>query len=143
MIRELAVYEKLEHEVSATLENLHKTLFNGSPFAEVFLLRENEKIAGMSLCFYSYSTFLAKPGLYLEDLFIKPAYRNRGYGKKMLAFLAKRALEKGCGRFEWSVLDWNEPAIQFYLKLGAKPMADWTMYRLTGDSLSELATRAF
>lgn len=139
MITELAIFENLQHEVSATAQDLSKTLFGGTPSAEVYLLLEDEQIAGMALFFHNYSTFLGKPGLYLEDLYIRPAYRGRGYGRKLLAFLANLAVQRGCGRFEWSVLDWNNPAIQLYKSLGAQPLEDWTQFRLTGENLKKLA----
>ncbi len=139
MILELAHFEKLQHQVTATIDDLTKTLFGPHPSAEVFLILENEKNVGMALFFHNYSTFLGKPGLYLEDLYIKPAYRGRGYGRKLLGFLAHLAVERGCGRFEWSVLDWNASAIQLYKSLGAEPLKDWTQYRLSGENLKNLA----
>ncbi len=139
MIVELATFEKLQGEVLATVEDLTKTLFGSPRFAEVYLLVENDQNIGMSLFFHNYSTFLGKPGLYLEDLYIRPPFRGRGHGRQMLAFLAHLAIERGCGRFEWSVLDWNQPAIQLYQSLGAQPLEDWTQYRLTGAALKKLA----
>ncbi len=141
-IRALAVYEKLEHEVVATEASLRKTLFGEKPGAEVVFLEADGKRVGFALFFHNYSTFLAKPGLYLEDLFVLPDERGKGYGKQLLAHLAKLAVDRGCGRFEWSVLDWNKPAIDVYLGLGAKPLSDWTVHRLTGESLAALAARA-
>lgn len=139
-IRLLSRYEKLEHEVSATVADLEKTLFNDQPVAEVFFAFEGETAVGFALIFQNYSTFLAKPGIYLEDLYVKEEYRGRGYGKKLLKYLAHLAVERECGRFEWSVLDWNKPAIDFYKSLGAVAMDEWTVYRVSGDALAKLAT---
>jgi GNAT superfamily N-acetyltransferase len=138
-IRELAAYEKLSHEVMATEEQLRETLFGSKKNAEVIFLEEDGKRVGFALFFHNYSTFLAKPGLYLEDLYILPEFRGRGFGKQMLSYLANLAIERGCGRFEWWVLDWNKPAIKFYESLGAAPMSEWTVQRVTGDALVELA----
>lgn len=140
-IRQLAIYEKLEHEVTATVENLKHTLFGEKPFAEVLFLEANQKKVGFALFFSNYSTFLAQPGIYLEDLFVLPEERGKGFGKKLLIHLAKIAVERNCGRLEWSVLDWNEPALQFYRSLGAQPMSEWTVQRLTGESLRLVASR--
>lgn len=137
-IRALADYEKLTHACVATEEDLHATLFGPRPFAEVLLLEEGGEAHGFALFFHNYSTFLGKPGIYLEDLFVDPAQRGKGYGKKLLAKLAELAVERGCGRLEWSVLDWNQPSIDFYLSLGAKPMDEWTIYRLEGAALEDL-----
>lgn len=137
-IRALADYEKLTHACVATEEDLRATLFGPRPFAEVLLLEEGGEAHGFALFFHNYSTFLGKPGIYLEDLFVDPAQRGNGYGKKLLAKLAELAVERGCGRLEWSVLDWNQPSIDFYLSLGAKPMDEWTIYRLEGAALEEL-----
>lgn len=137
-IRALADYEKLTHACVATEEDLRATLFGPRPFAEVLLLEEGGEAHGFALFFHNYSTFLGKPGIYLEDLFVAPAQRGKGYGKKLLAKLAELAVERGCGRLEWSVLDWNQPSIDFYLSLGAKPMDEWTIYRLEGAALEEL-----
>jgi GNAT superfamily N-acetyltransferase len=142
LVRELAVYEKLADQVSATEESLRKNLFSGRNVAEVVLAYEGESCAGFALFFHNFSTFLGKPGLYLEDLFIRPAYRGRGYGKALMAFLAQLAVERGCGRFEWSVLDWNTPSLDFYRSLGAIAMSDWTVQRLTGSALRALAARS-
>ena len=141
-ITQLAIYEKLEHEVVATEELLKKTLFGEQRHAEVLFLEEDGIKAGFALFFHSYSTFLALPGIYLEDLFVLPEYRGKGYGKKLLSHLAKLAVERGCGRLEWSVLDWNQPAIDFYLSLGSKPMNEWTVHRVTGEALQGLAAKA-
>lgn len=138
-IQGLAEYEKLAHEVVADEESLRRTLFADRPAAEVVLADYDGEPAGFALFFHNYSTFLARPGLYLEDLYVRPEQRGRGIGKALLAHLAAIAVERGCGRFEWSVLDWNEPAIRFYEKLGAKAMEGWTVFRVTGDALAKLA----
>lgn len=139
LIRELADYEKLLSEVEADAEALHAHLFGTKPFVEVILADWDGVLAGFALFFHNYSTFLTKPGIYLEDLFVKPAYREKGIGKALLSELARLALERGCGRLEWSVLDWNEQAIGFYERMGARPMDEWTVYRLTGDNLKRAA----
>jgi len=141
-IRALADYERLSHEVTATEERLRDTLFGEQPRAEVVLAELAGRPVGFALFFHNYSTFLAKPGLYLEDLFVLPEFRGRGFGKALLTHLAKLAQERGCGRFEWSVLDWNEPSIQFYQSLGAVPLSEWTVFRVTGDTLGQLAAWA-
>lgn len=141
MIRGLAEYEKLTQAVTATEDELRRTLFGDRPGAEVLLGYLDGACAGFSLFFPNYSTFLAKPGLYLEDLFVKPEYRGRGVGLALLQQLAKIAVERVYGRVEWSVLDWNDPAIGFYRKLGAVPLDEWTMFRLTGDAIGALARR--
>ena len=138
LIHQLAVYEKLEHEVSATPEELRTQIFEKG-YAEVIIAEEDGQPVGFALYFFNFSTFLAKPGLYLEDLFVEPEFRGKGYGKKLLAELAKIAEEKGCGRMEWSVLDWNTPSIEFYKSLGARPMNEWTVYRMTENEIRELA----
>jgi len=139
LIKELADYERMSDEVIATEDGLRRTLFGAHPAAEVVVGYAGDEPAGFALFFHNYSTFLGKPGLYLEDLFVVPAFRGRGYGKALLVHLAKLAVERDCGRFEWSVLDWNEPAIGFYKKLGAKPMEAWTIMRVAGDALHNLA----
>jgi len=139
LIRELAEYEKLADKVVFTEALLRQQLFGPRPFAEVLLAEDGGRAVGFALYFHNYSTFLAKPGIYLEDLFVEPAYRGRGHGKALFAALARLAVERGCGRLEWAVLDWNEPSIGFYKALGAKAMDDWTVYRLAGDALKELA----
>jgi GNAT superfamily N-acetyltransferase len=139
LIRELAVYEKLEHQVVATEDGLRETLFGDRPGAEVLLARTGSQTAGFALFFHNYSTFLGRRGLYLEDLYVRPAFRGRGLGRALLARLASLAVERRCGRVEWAVLDWNEPAIGFYRGLGAVPMSDWTVFRLTGEPLRRLA----
>lgn len=136
-IRQLAVFEHLEHEVTATADSLAATLFprDGRPAAECILAFTGETPAGFALFFHNYSTFLAQRGLYLEDLFVKPEFRGQGVGTALMLFLAQLANERGCGRMEWSVLDWNERAIGFYESLGAAVMKDWRICRLTGDAL--------
>ena len=138
-IRGLAVYEKLAHEVVATEEALRATVFGLPPAAHVVIAEVNGQPAGFALYFFNYSTFLAKPGLYLEDLFVKPEYRGAGTGKALLLHLAKIANARGCGRMEWTVLDWNEPAIKFYDSLGARRMNEWKICRLTGPALTQYA----
>ena len=138
-IRGLAEYERLLDQVVATESSLKNTLFGERPFAEVIIGELNSKPIGFALFFHNYSSFHGKPGLYLEDLYVQPNYRGHGYGKILLSYLAKMAIERNCGRFEWSVLDWNEPAIQFYKKIGAKPMSEWTVQRLDGAALEKLA----
>lgn len=139
-IRKLADYERLSQEVVATEELLRKTLFGERRTAEVAIgYLENNPI-GFVLFFHNYSTFLGRPGLYIEDLFVDEVYRRRGFGRRLLLHVARLAKERGCGRLEWSVLDWNEPAINFYKKLGAVPMSEWTVFRITGKSLDELSS---
>lgn len=138
LINELAVYEHLEEQVIITDEELKESLCNNK-LIECFIAVYQNIPVGYILTFYNFSTFLGKPGLYLEDLFIKPAYRKKGFGKAALKFLAKRAVEKGCGRFEWTCLDWNEPSRKFYESMGAVPMKEWIIYRLTGDRLQEFS----
>jgi len=138
LIRELAVYEKLEHEVKATLEGLETTLFGPTSYAQVLLAEWEGEVAGFCLFFHNYSTFLAKPGLYVEDAYVREAFRGHGIGKALFSAAASVARGRGCGRMEWWVLDWNQPAIDFYTKLGATPMSEWTVWRLTGDTLEQL-----
>jgi len=138
-IRELAKYEKLLDEVSATEEILEETLFGDHKVAEVVIGYLNEEPIGFALYFYNFSTFLGKPGIYLEDLFVKSEFRGAGYGKSFLKYLARLAKEKNCGRLEWWVLDWNKPSINFYKKIGAEPMNDWTVFRLSGEALKKLS----
>ncbi|MBW1895039.1 MAG: GNAT family N-acetyltransferase [Deltaproteobacteria bacterium] len=140
-IKELAEYEKLSHEVVATEEALKETLFGKHPSAEVVHGYYRNVPVAFAVFFHNYSTFLGKPGLYLEDLFVKPEMRGKGFGKVMLSYLAHLARERGCGRFEWWVLDWNEPAIKFYNSIGAKPMDEWTVQRVDGESLDRLASQ--
>lgn len=138
-IKELATYEKLLDEVVATEALLSETLFGEKKNAEVIIgYYENVPVA-FALFFHNYSTFLGRPGIYLEDLYVKPEMRGKGIGKKMLAYLAKLTKERKCGRLEWWVLDWNKPAIDFYKSIGAKPMDEWTVHRVTGKALDELA----
>jgi GNAT superfamily N-acetyltransferase len=139
LIRDLAAYERAPNEVTATKEQLVDVLFGKKPAAEVLLAFENETPVGFAVFFHNFSTWLGRPGLYLEDLFVKPEMRGKGYGRALLVDLAKVALERGCGRMEWAVLNWNDPAIQFYRKLGAKPMDEWTVFRLTHDGIAKLA----
>lgn len=142
LIRGLAAYEKLAHEVEATEEKLRLSLFPGDatpPAAHCILAESAGAPVGFALYFFNYSTFLARPGLYLEDLFVQPEYRGRGLGKALLLHLAKLANARGCGRMEWNVLDWNQPAIDFYESLGAQRMKEWKLCRLTGDSLRRYA----
>lgn len=142
LIRGLAEYERLAGECVATEARLEETLFGERPQAEVIIASVEGTAAGFALFFANYSTFLARPGIYLEDLFVKPAFRGRGIGKALLVHLAQLAVDRGCGRLEWSVLDWNEDAIRFYESLGAKAMDEWTVYRVTGKALSSLAQGA-
>ena len=137
-IKELAIYEKMLDEVVATEEILEEWIFDKKT-AEVIFLCEDGVEVGYALFFHNFSTFLGRAGIYLEDLCIMPQYRGRGYGKSTLKYLAKIAVERGCGRLEWSCLDWNQPSIDFYLSLGAEPLSEWTMYRLTGETLKKLA----
>jgi GNAT superfamily N-acetyltransferase len=142
LIRELAEYERLADKVTATEDQLRRTLFGARPAAEVLLAAADGETVGYALYFTTYSTFLAKPGLYLEDLFVKSQARGQGIGTALLARLAQVAVERNCGRVEWTVLNWNEPSIGFYNSLGAVPMSDWTLFRLTGESLSNLAKKS-
>jgi GNAT superfamily N-acetyltransferase len=139
LIRALATYERAPNEVTATEDDLSKVLFGEKPAAEVLLAFENETAVGFAVFFHNFSTWLGRPGLYLEDLFVRPEDRGKGYGRALLIHLAKIARDRGCGRMEWAVLDWNEPAIQFYRKLGAKSMDEWTVFRLKRDGIAELA----
>jgi GNAT superfamily N-acetyltransferase len=142
LIRALATYERAPNEVTATEDGLNKVLFGEKPAAEVLLAFENETAVGFAVFFHNFSTWLGRPGLYLEDLFVRPEDRGKGYGRALLIHLAKIARDRGCGRMEWAVLDWNDPAIQFYHKLGAKPMDEWTVFRLTRDGIAKLADAA-
>jgi GNAT superfamily N-acetyltransferase len=139
LIKGIAEYEKLLHEVVATEEILRNSLFGKTRFAEVLIAYYKNEAVGFALFFHNFSTFLGKPGIYLEDLFVNPEMRGKGIGKILLSYLGKIAIERDCGRVEWSVLDWNEPAIKFYKNLGAKPMDEWTVFRVTGDSIKKLA----
>jgi len=142
LIRDLATYERAPDEVTATEEQLIDVLFGKKPAAEVLLAFERESPVGFAVYFYNFSTWLGRAGLYLEDLFVKPEKRGKGYGRALLVELAKIARDRGCGRMEWAVLDWNEPAIKFYRALGAQPMHEWTVFRLTRDEIAELADAA-
>ncbi len=138
-IKELAKYEKLEHEVTATEELIQENLFGENSKAEAILAYVDDNPVAFAIFFHNFSTFLAKPGLYLEDLYVLPEARGNGIGKIMLSFLAKLAIERDCGRLEWWVLDWNKPAIDFYENLGAESMDEWTVFRIAGDTLTNLA----
>ncbi len=137
-VRELAAYEKLSGEVEATEETLREYLFGKKTYAEVILAFAGERPAGFCLFFHNFSTFVGRPGIYIEDIFVRPEFRGRGIGKQFFEQLAVLAKERGCGRIEWWVLDWNEPAIRFYESLGAKPMSEWTVYRLSKDQFTAL-----
>lgn len=141
MIIELAVFEKLEHMVVATEALLHEGLFGAHPACEAIVGEENGEVVTFALFFHNFSTFLTRKGLYLEDLYVKQSHRGKGFGRAMLVALAKLAVERQCGRFEWSVLDWNEPAINFYKGMGAELLPDWRICRVTGPALSDLAGR--
>ena len=138
-IRQLADYEEMKDEVVTEEDRLRQSLFGERRVAEVVIASYEGEPAGFALFFHNFSTFLGQPGIYLEDLFVIPELRGHGIGRILLSFLARLAVERGCGRLEWWVLDWNEPAIRFYERLGAKPMDEWTVYRVTGDTLRELA----
>ena len=142
LIRDLATYERAPDEVVATEEQLIDVLFGERPVAEVLLAFEEESPIGFAVYFYNFSTWLGRAGLYLEDLFVKPEKRGKGYGRALLVELAKIARDRGCGRMEWAVLNWNEPAIKFYRALGATPMNEWTVFRLTRDEIAKLADAA-
>ena len=137
-IRELAAYEKMLDEVVADEATLEEWIFDRQKAEVIFALEDGAEV-GFALFFHNFSTFLGRAGLYLEDLFVKPAYRGKGYGKALLKKLASIAVERGCGRLEWVCLDWNQPSIDFYLSLGAEPMSDWTVYRIAGKTLTDLA----
>ncbi|HKS58399.1 MAG TPA: GNAT family N-acetyltransferase [Steroidobacteraceae bacterium] len=138
LIRELAEFERLLHEVQATEQQLTEQLFGPRPSAEVVIARIGEEVAGFALFFHNFSTFLAMPGIYLEDLYVRQKFRGQGCGEALLRHLASLALERKCGRLEWSVLDWNVRAIDFYKSLGAVPMSQWTVHRVTGEALTKL-----
>ena len=139
LIKGLAEYEKLSAEVTATEEGLRATLFGRGKSADVLLAYDGDTPVGFAVYFRNYSTFLGRPGIYLEDLFVLPEWRGRGHGRRLLAEVARVAIEGDCGRLEWAVLDWNEPALRFYRSLGAKSMDEWTIYRMTGDAIRRLA----
>lgn len=142
LIKELAEFEHLSHEVTATEPLLQQHLFGARPYAEVLLAYVKEEPAGFALYFHNYSTFLAKPGVYLEDLYVRDHFRARGVGTALLTAVGKLALERGCGRYEWSVLNWNRRAIDFYEKMGARPLSEWTVYRVTGAALQRFSLAA-
>ena len=142
LIKALAEYEKLSHAVTGSVADLEKHLFGPRPFAEAILAELDGQAVGWALFFYNYSTFLTKPGIYLEDLFVLPEFRGRGIGKSLIVYLAKLAVERDCGRLEWTVLDWNELAIGFYKRMGADVLPDWRICRVTGESLASLALSA-
>ena len=139
LIRGLADFENLSHQVQATRDQLQETLFGAKPAAEVVLACEGETVVGFAVFFPNFSTFLGKPGLYLEDLYVRPEFRGRGHGRALLRHLATLALERGCGRFEWTVLDWNESAIEFYRRQGAEVLPQWRICRVTGETLAQMA----
>lgn len=141
LIRKLAIYEKLENEMITSVDELRENIFDKN-FAEVIIAEEDQKPVGFALYFFNFSTFVGKPGLYLEDVFVEPDCRGKGYGKKLLIELAKIAKERNCGRMEWSVLDWNTPSIEFYKSLGATPMDEWTVFRLTKQGIDNLSQQA-
>lgn len=141
-IRDLARYERLEHEMSATEVEMDEALFGARRYAEVVFACSGGRPVGFALFFHNFSTFKGRPGIYLEDLFVRPEARGQGIGKRLLAYLARTAVERRCARLEWAVLDWNEPSIGFYRSLGAVPMDEWTTFRLTGDALALLAGSA-
>jgi GNAT superfamily N-acetyltransferase len=140
LIRALAEYEKLSHEATFSIGALRHALFGERPFAEVLLAERDGDIVGFALFFHNFSTFLAKPGIYLEDLFARPEHRGEGHGQELFRALARIAVERGCGRLEWAVLDWNEPSIGFYRALGARAMDEWTTFRLAADALVAVAS---
>ena len=139
LIKALAEYERLGHEVVATEAMVRESFFGPAPHAQAVIARIGKDAVGLAIWFSTYSTFLSRPGIYLEDLFVLPEWRGKGIGRALLRHLARTAVEQGCGRIEWSVLDWNETAIRFYRSLGARPMDEWTVYRLTGDAINRLA----
>ena len=140
LIKKLAVYEKLQNDVITSVEELQENIFKNN-FAKVLMAEEDGKPVGFALYFYNFSTFVGKPGIYLEDLFVEPEFRGKGYGKLLLIELAKIAEAENCGRLEWSVLDWNKPAIEFYKSLGAKPMDEWTVFRLDKAGIANLSSK--
>jgi GNAT superfamily N-acetyltransferase len=139
LIRELAEYEHLADQVVLDSDRLRGHLFGPRPFVEALVAEDAGAVVGFALFFHNYSTFLGAPGIYLEDLFVQPAYRGKGHGRDLLAAVARLAVERGCGRLEWAVLNWNEPAVRFYESFGAKPMSEWTVFRLTGAALQAAA----
>ena len=141
LIKGLADYEKLSHEVVTSEAGLREALFGHAPGAEVLLAFVVDEAVGFAVFFHNFSTFLGRPGIYLEDLFVVPQWRQQGIGRRLLEAVARTAVERDCGRLEWSVLDWNQPAIDFYERLGARPMGEWTTYRLTGGALRDLGSK--
>src|ERR1700738_1388641 len=139
LIRALATYERAPNDVTATEDGLTEVLFGKKPAAEVLLAFENETAVGFAVFFHNFSTWLGRPGLYLEDLFVRPEHRGKGYGRALLVYLGKIAHERGCGRMEWAVLNWDEAAIEFYKKLGAKPLDEWKIFRLNREGIARLA----
>jgi GNAT superfamily N-acetyltransferase len=142
LVRELAVYERLEQFARATADDFRRHLFGPTPVAEAIVAEAEGQPVGFALFFMNFSTFRGQPGIYLEDLFVQPDHRGKGVGKRLLAAVASRAVERGCGRLNWSVLDWNEPSIGFYRSLGAQPLDDWTIFRLDEEALARLASLA-
>lgn len=141
LIQGIADYEKLAHQVTATEELIRMNMFGDTPYAHCWLAFRNGEVAGYALYFFNFSTFLARPGLYLEDLYVKPELRGKGIGKKLLLTLAREANEKNCGRMEWMALDWNTPAHEFYFSLGVEMLEEWKLFRATGDSLKKLGSK--
>jgi GNAT superfamily N-acetyltransferase len=139
LVTALAEYERLAHEVVSTEDDIRRSLFGPRPYAEVLLAKSDAKTIGFALFFHNYSTFLGRPGIYLEDLFVLPEWRAQGIGRQLLVALARVAVDRNCGRLEWSVLDWNEPAIGFYKRMGARVMDEWRICRLTGEALGKVA----
>ena len=139
LVRELAEYEKLAHQAVATEADFAESLFGPSPKAHALIVEHEGQPAGFAIYFYNYSTFLGRPGIYVEDVFVRPEFRRNGFGRALFKYLAQKAVAEKCGRMEWWVLDWNEPAINFYRGLGAVPMDEWTVQRLTGDALKSFA----
>jgi GNAT superfamily N-acetyltransferase len=139
LIRELALYERLEHQAVGTKEDLQTHLFGTRPYAEALVAEDDGRVVGFALFFHNYSTFLARPGLYLEDLFVLPEHRRKGHGRALLRELARVAVQRRCGRFDWSVLGWNEPAMKFYASLGAQRMGEWLLFRMTAEAIERLA----
>ena len=142
LIRGLADYERLSHEVTADVETLRRSLFGARRVAEVVIAEADGAAVGFALFFHNFSTFLGLPGVYIEDLYIEPAWRGKGIGRTMLSYVARLAKERGCGRLEWAVLDWNEPAIAFYRNLGGRMLDDWRIFRVTGNAIDELSRQS-
>lgn len=140
-IKELARYEEMEDRVTATVTDIESTFFCENPRVEALILEENNQPVGFAVFFYNFSTFLCRYGLYIEDIYVKEAFRGKGYGKALFRHICKEALKRGCGRVEWWCLDWNKPSIDFYLKLGAEPMSDWTVFRLDQEKIKAMAAQ--